>query len=396
MRAHAVTLRARLGALLAAGTLLLSPSAMAAEPCGGLTLTSGVVETGDAIPLGGTRTDTADACFKAIATAVLARPEIRSITVAARAAGDANAHASALGVANYVADRLVAMGVPRLRVSAVAPNARPDESPHIRFAYVARRSQRPVAQVYTVGGKVWAGHTLGELRLVTEGTLLTTSQYIETGTNSVAIIVLADQSRMRIQASSVIRLGDITFDAVKGRNVKVELLRGGARLRASKSRGPLRLITGNAVAGVRGTDFRMAVDETEVTRLEATEGTVNLAGNRGNVFVTNAEGSRIDFSGRPERPRPLLISPTIITPVLGNQQRGDVMEWSKVPQAKLYRIDIAQDAQFTKRFRIRESANTKLLVSDTLAPGKWFWRVTAVDVDGFVGLSSKIYAFVLP
>jgi len=28
--------------------------------------------------------------------------------------------------------------------------------------------------------------------------------------------------------------------------------------------------------------------------------------------------------------------------------------------------------------------------------GRWFWRVAAVDGDGFTGLPSKIYAFSVP
>jgi hypothetical protein len=174
------------------------------------------------------------------------------------------------------------------------------------------------------------------------------------------------------------------------------MLRGEAAVIASRHDGPFYIVTGNAIAGVRGTIFRIAQPEARLSRVETLAGTVTFGGSLSNIFVPEGKGSRVDYHGKPETPRPLLISPTPEWPLMGRADVGDLLRWAAVPEAKHYRVELAQDAQFTKEWRVIETSLTKMEVPDTLSPGKWFWRATAVDVDDFVGYPSRTYAFTLP
>ncbi len=382
---------------LSAAALLAGPGALAAEPCGGLSLQAGVVQIGDHLPVSEGLAQEAGPCLEAIAKELVARPAIRSITVAARVAGDAQARRLGLGVAKTVADTLAAHGIARTRISAVVPTALPGEADGVQIAFVERRSFRPVAQVWGLSGKAWSGARLGALEPAALGAPVTPRQYFETGSNSVAVLMLVDGSRVRVASESVLRIGQVTLDSDRRRSVQIEVLRGDAVVRTSKARGPFRLVTGNAIAGARGTRFRLALADEGVTRLETLEGTVNLAGSRGQVFVASGEGSLVDYSGFPERPRPLLVAPAVVQPVLGERRFGDPLQWRPVPQADRYRVEFARNAEFSDTFWSTETEYIRTLVGEALSPGKWFWRVTAIDRDGFVGLHSKTYAFtVLP
>jgi hypothetical protein len=226
--------------------------------------------------------------------------------------------------------------------------------------------------------------------------LLTGSDYLETGKGSIALIELLDGSHIFLFESSALRVGEVDVDANGRRNVKVHMLRGEAAVIASDKEGPFYMLTGNAIAGVRGTVFRIAQPEAQSSRAETLAGTVTFGGRSANIFVPEGKGSRVDHKGIPEEPRALLVSPMPEWPLMGRASAGELLRWSPVKEAASYRIEISQNAQFTREWRLYEANQAKLPVPDTLAPGKWFWRVTALDVDGFVGYPSKIYAFVIP
>ena len=370
--------------------------AAAAAPCGGLRVADGLIAFGAPQRVADARTEAMEQCLDAVAKELLERPGVRSVTVAARVAGGEQERSAAALAAEHLVERLAARGLDRGRLSAVVPRAAPGEPDSLQIAFVERRSFRPVAQVWSASGKVLVGHQLGDLTPASPGTLLSPQQLIETGQGSVAVVFLLDGSRLRLSPDTVVRLGGISYSEPAGRNVHLELLRGYAEVRGAKREGPLRLVTGHAIAGVRGTVFRLALPEDKTTRLETTEGTVHFAGTRGTSFVTRGEGSRVDASGYPERVRSLLLEPRILEPLRGVRRMGDVLAWLPVPHADTYRVEFARTAQFDDAYWSVSTTRDRLLVSDAHTPGQWFWRVTAVDRDGFSGFSSKIYAFTVP
>ena len=99
-----------------------------------------------------------------------------------------------------------------------------------------------------------------------------------------------------------------------------------------------------------------------------------------------------DASGPPERrtlPRP----PTVTGPLEGPLGATDELSWTAQLGAQRYRIELARDAQFTYGLLTLGAEGTSLTPGSRLAPGRWYWRVAAVDEDGFVGAPSRVYSF---
>jgi len=391
------TERTVIGVVGLALTLLLSSAAQAASnPCGGIKMGEGALSFGDRLTLDAAKGPEGEVCLKAVAAELLKLPSLQTVTIAARVPNDKSMRDKGLEVANFVADRLAANGIARSIVSTVVPMARPDEKDAIYVAFVERRSARSVAQIQTVSGRVFAGHQLGQLRDAGPGMLLSGSDYLETGKGSVALLKLLDDSHVYLFENSALRVGQVDIDGNGRRNVQVHMLRGEAAVLASEREGPFYIVTGNAIAGVRGTIFRIAQPEANKSRVETLGGTVTFGGKNANIFVPEGKGSRVDHKGTPEEPRPLLVSPTPEWPLMGRASEGDLLRWVPVLEANKYRIEIAKNAQFTEGWTVLEANIAKVPVPGTLAAGKWFWRVTGLDVDGFVGYPSKIYAFTVP
>ena len=60
---------------------------------------------------------------------------------------------------------------------------------------------------------------------------------------------------------------------------------------------------------------------------------------------------------------------------------------------RLFLVEVARDADFVVEPRTLNVTATTISWPEALPKGKWFWRVTGVNGDGFSGASSKVYAF---
>nr|WP_171817871.1 FecR domain-containing protein [Pyxidicoccus fallax] len=373
---------------------LVAPPALAAdtgEPCGGVRFEGGRIVTGRPLAPKGPETE---ACLQHVAAALQARPAIRSVTLAARLPDAERLDGQGIAVAKAAAEVLVAAGVPRTRVSAVAPPAVPGEPGQLQLAYVERPAQPAVARVRAASGDVSAGPAQAELRPRTMGDALYTGELLLTGPGAHAELVLADGSTVRVLADSLVRLGTLELMANLRRKVQLELLKGTVetRVAAGGDGSVFEVRTRGAVAGVRGTQFRFTAQEDGVTRLETLEGRVGFIAKKGDLDVVGGYGSRALPEGPPEPPRPLLVAPTMVDPRDGTFPVAPRLTWASVSGARRYRVEVARTADFAAGVRTYEARGAELEVPD-LGEGKWFWRVLAVDADGFVGFPSKIFAF---
>jgi len=75
---------------------------------------------------------------------------------------------------------------------------------------------------------------------------------------------------------------------------------------------------------------------------------------------------------------------------------GELLSWRAVPEADAYLIEFARSAQFDDHYWDATTKRVQALITESHTPGKWFWRVTAIDRDGFHGFPSRIYAFTVP
>ena len=130
------------------------------------------------------------------------------------------------------------------------------------------------ASVYTKGGK--AGTPLKKHDKLKQG------QEVRVGEKSRVELKYPDGTVMRFAERSTIKIDDITYDSkTKSKKVKVDL--GGGKLWANVKKlvtadSKVEVKTVNAVAGVRGTIYRVNVEEDNSAMVKVYDGTVAVAG----------------------------------------------------------------------------------------------------------------------
>ncbi|MEZ4265108.1 MAG: FecR family protein [Myxococcota bacterium] len=380
----------------------LSGAASAAEPapCGGIHLVDGRVVSGEPLTVERARDLTLSGCFAAISAALNAEPGVISVTVAARAVDKARADGSALVVAKQIASALVASGLPEHRVSAVAPLLRAGEKAGLYITYAVRRRGRTVGNVAAARGSVTSGPPEGEQAPIVRGARLAEGDWLRTGPDSVAVIVLEDRSRIRLGPNTEMRLKAILLTHEGTRRVRLELPSGHIEsiVQPAGSGSHFEVISGTAVAGVRGTTFRVDASSggasgAPTTRLETLEGLVGLDASSARVEVPKGKGTQAVAGQPPEPPRDLLAAPKVTGPYFGTISPKKRLAWDALSGAGRYRVEVARDAGFVDSYSAIETSGTDLDPAQLPAMGRWFWKVTAVDPDGFVGFASKTYAF---
>ncbi len=130
------------------------------------------------------------------------------------------------------------------------------------------------ATVFARGAKI--GKPLKKNNKITKG------QEVKVGERSRLELKYPDGTVMRFAERSVIKMDDISYDS-KTQNKKVRVDLGGGKLWANvkklaTSDSRVEVKTVNAVAGVRGTVYRVNVDEDNSAMVKVYDGSVNVTG----------------------------------------------------------------------------------------------------------------------
>jgi hypothetical protein len=110
-----------------------------------------------------------------------------------------------------------------------------------------------------------------------------------------------------------------------------------------------------------------------------------------------------DNAGRWSPPRSLTISwtdrPTLIGPAIGASVSYPrvplVLQWSRVPRAYKYLVEIATDPSLASPIGralggVPETSGTVYAFNDTLAPGRYYWAITPEDAEKHKGARSAV------
>jgi hypothetical protein len=164
--------------------------------------------------------------------------------------------------------------------------------------------------------------------------------------------------------------------------------------------------TPTATSFIRGTEFRVKVEDDNATRLEVLEGAVDFGSEAEKVSVEGNFGSRVDIAGNtPADPHVLPSPPTeLFTPedkqVLDESLATYQFSWATVENASKYHLEVASDGEFKQLVEEAwlEGANADMmsLRIDALEPGTYFWRVSALDDAGYESPWSEWRYFVYP
>jgi hypothetical protein len=164
--------------------------------------------------------------------------------------------------------------------------------------------------------------------------------------------------------------------------------------------------TPTATSFIRGTEFRVKVEDNSATRLEVLEGAVDFGSVAEKVSVAGNFGSLVDVAGNtPTAPHALPAAPAeLFTPedkqVLDDSLATYQFSWATVSNASKYHLEIASDAEFKQLVEEAwlDGANADMmsLRIDVLEPGTYFWRVSALDDKGYESPWSEARYFVYP
>jgi len=377
--------------------LVLNTGFAVENPCGSLGFSEGTINVGVSLGLEETLSDDASQCMAYLAKRIKEQKEVRTVTVVARVSNALRTKGVGIRAARSYVKALVAGGVSEYRVSAVSPGTAPGEADVVLLTYTKKTTTKPIAVVVTVYGDVRAGKDKEKLEPVAKGQTLSSYTYISTGDRSGVELTLADGSHIDVDGNTLLLLGRMWLNEKMDREVRINLMKGNFAVDVTKggTSSNFDVVTPNAIAGVRGTKFRVYYEESGGTRLETIDGTVELKGAHGTVWVKRGQGSSVGSDGTPIRPKPLLLACEPMHPLQGDVSAGAQLRWKPLAGAAKYQVRVARDAEFTTEVHDAFSNQPVFDVGAEITVGKWFWRVIAVDKKGFTGLPSKIYSFVV-
>ncbi len=219
------------------------------------------------------------------------------------------------------------------------------------------------------------------------GSKITEGMKIDTGINSFLTLSLADASRISLPSNSSVLMAKLRKSLyTHSPRTELKLLRGRVVSRVSPlnvNRGLFEVQTPLSVAGVRGTHFRVSLNNQKVTT-EVLDGEVAVGTPRtpetllptakGNLITSETIGPAIDllpapqFSGTPYRQG--AAAKFAITPISG---------------ARAYHVQIAQDAEMLHMLA-EENSNGNEVVINNIQEGEYFIRIAAIDKSGLEGM----------
>jgi hypothetical protein len=269
----------------------------------------------------------------------------------------------------------------------------------IRIPLTLLPDEESEAKIVAMAGSPVIRPPKGNDTAATIGTILKEGTEIRTGKSGFMTLALPDESRISIPSNSAVALSKLRKTRfTSSPRTEVSVLEGKVESRVTSlvsNKGRFEVRSPLAVAGVRGTHFRVGVTDGG-TASEVLEGGVavgmaatkkspqTLVGaGKGNLTTGKGVGSPVDLLPPPlaDAASQLQIRPTMVFNV--QPVKGAVAYRAQIAR-DAEALDILQEAQFTQaRFKF-----------DGLDDGRYFLRTTAIDAQGLEGKPS-VTAFTL-
>ena len=235
----------------------------------------------------------------------------------------------------------------------------------------------------------------GAFQPLAAGAQLHGGETVLTGPRSSAAYRFADGTTLTQQDSSKLSFGRLAAYGKTGM-VSTELSLDSGRLEASASKqlapaGGFKVNTPVAVAGLRGTGFRLNVAEDgKSLRNEVLEGAVAVSGQGGEVRVEGGYGTVAELGKPPLPPRPLLAAPPAEGLPAKVLRLPLALSWQPVPGARAYRAQLAKTADFAEILLDDKVEGPAVKWPDDLPDGAYFLRLRAIDDAGLEGLNRDL------
>ncbi len=164
------------------------------------------------------------------------------------------------------------------------------------------------------------------------------------------------------------------------------------RIQESMGRGSrFSVETPSAIAGARGTGFRLSSDFNELTRCEVLEGIVLIQGHRRELEVTAGEGTVVGPGEVPQNPVSLLRPPEPVKLLDLYRSMPFEMTFTEVENAAMYVIMLARDRDFRDIVKTYAIEPSEKLSEIGLSDGRYYLKTAARDDQGLEGPWSEAY-----
>ncbi len=275
-------------------------------------------------------------------------------------------------------------------VNGVADPYRLSPGTRLRVPLVWARRRPGIARVVSHGGSCTLVRDGGAAPVaIAVGTELAVGDGVTCAANSYVTLEFEDGAQLRVQPNSQIRLDAAWVYGDAGFFAEDVAMRRGRTESSVPPEAPatsrFRVLTPASTTSVRGTQFRVAADDTDAaTRSEVERGQVSVIAQRRSVPVNAGFGSITRQGAAPSPPTSLLPPPDLRS--LPAVLERVPLRFALVPLtgATGYRGGVAADSTFTRPVA-ESSAKSTTLRGPDLPDGDYWLRVRGRDAQGIEG-----------
>jgi len=235
----------------------------------------------------------------------------------------------------------------------------------------------------------------GEWVSLKPGDLISQKSNLKTGAESALEITFEDGSSFFLRSDT--QMGILKAQKVLSSQTVRDLYLGAGRVlttvkEATGEAPRFKIRTPSAIASVRGTEFRVAVDESQKTYAEVMKSLVTVDGANNSVDLAQGEGTMVKKGAPPLPPRKLLPppAPTDIRLIFNS---APVIRFSAVEGAESYRVMTAKDKEGKQLLRDKTIKAGDAITIAGLADGSYYLMSQSIDPIGLEGLPSGAYPF---
>jgi hypothetical protein len=202
---------------------------------------------------------------------------------------------------------------------------------------------------------------------------------IKTGKDSLLVVENEEQASFVVSSNSNLKIS--AFDQEEENKSLNVFLKLGRLLSSVKFKTEVR--TPTAVAGIRGTDFRVSVDTDDATRTEVLSGSVAVTGMAYEVTVNKGEGTYVKKNTPPISPVPIMNPPVL------KRLSSFTFQCDNADGADSYRMILARDEQIHEQ--VKESIIKPDEIFDITGSddGAYYIQASAIDQYGLEGFPSE-------
>lgn len=253
------------------------------------------------------------------------------------------------------------------------------------------------ARVLAIAGNVKEINTKGIESSLAVGNIVYEGSQISTDKNSFVTFGLPDDSRISVPSNSQVNLAKLRMTQyVKSPRTQIKLVQGKVESKVtplSQNKGRFEVSSPLAIAGVRGTHFRVGVNENGVAN-EVLEGGVAVGNkDKPQALVLPAGQGNIVSKAGVGKAIALLPAPILVDAYQLQERPTLQFSVQATNQAVSYHAQISKDAESQNLVAEAHDKNLQFKF-EGLDDGNYFIRVTAIDANGLEGMPST-HAFKL-